>query len=34
MKLKSDQFLYVRLTKLPYEIENPLFFMSGFTTVT
>ena len=33
-KLKSDKFLYARLIKLPYEIENLFFFMSGVTTVT
>jgi len=32
-KMKSDKFLYVRLIKLQYEIENP-FIMSGVTTVT
>jgi len=32
-KIKSDKFPYVRLIKLPYEIEKP-FITSGVTTVT
>jgi len=31
-KIKSDKFLYIKLIKLQYEIENP-FIMSGITTV-
>jgi hypothetical protein len=32
-KIKSDNYLYIKLIKLQYEIENP-FIMSGVTTVT